>query len=176
MNFDSYADAAIDLANLEPHGAPAVAALRAWADGAFPHFRTRLTPADRAPVLDLHRRLRTALTAEDDRATVDALNGLLREHPVSPQISGHDASDWHLHLDRADLPTVERMAAILVMGLVTALLDTGVGRRGICGRPDCGDVFIDVSPGGTRRYCGTPCANRANVAAHRARRRAEAAG
>ena len=39
---------------------------------------------------------------------------------------------------------------------------------------DCQDVFVDTSPNRSRRYCSDRCSSRANVAAYRARRRAEA--
>ena len=59
--------------------------------------------------------------------------------------------------------------------LIYQLLDIGFDRRGVCQHTTCADVYIDASPGGTRRYCSDSCQNRANVAAYRARKRAEQA-
>ena len=41
-----------------------------------------------------------------------------------------------------------------------------------CAAPDCDDVLVDLSKNRSRRFCGTTCANRVNVAAFRARRAA----
>lgn len=172
MDFGSYSDRALELVNLEPYAAPSTDDVRAWLVRAFPRYAQAATDTDDAALVRLHHALREALTATDDVAVVERLNELLRAHPVSPQIAGHDDRDWHLHLDRTDVPVGERVAAILTLGLVVALLDAGIARRGVCDHGDCEDVYLDVSPGATRRYCGATCANRANVAAYRDRKRA----
>jgi predicted RNA-binding Zn ribbon-like protein len=39
-----------------------------------------------------------------------------------------------------------------------------------CAAPDCMGIYVDASPGHTRRWCSAArCGNRARVAAHRAR-------
>ncbi|HLU95849.1 MAG TPA: CGNR zinc finger domain-containing protein, partial [Thermobifida alba] len=40
---------------------------------------------------------------------------------------------------------------------------------GCCARDGCRTVFVDTSRNGRRRFCSVTCANRVNVAAHRAR-------
>nr|MBA2307838.1 CGNR zinc finger domain-containing protein [Pseudonocardiales bacterium] len=40
----------------------------------------------------------------------------------------------------------------------------------ICAAEDCRDVLVDLSKNHSRRFCGTSCANRTNVAAYRARK------
>jgi predicted RNA-binding Zn ribbon-like protein len=61
------------------------------------------------------------------------------------------------------------------MGLSTLVCDLGATRLGVCDASPCADVFVDVSPNRSRRYCSDRCSSRANVAAYRARRRAAAA-
>jgi predicted RNA-binding Zn ribbon-like protein len=43
-------------------------------------------------------------------------------------------------------------------------------RLRICAAVDCDDVLVDLSKNRSRRFCGTACANRVNVAAYRTRR------
>jgi predicted RNA-binding Zn ribbon-like protein len=38
-----------------------------------------------------------------------------------------------------------------------------------CAAPDCDNVHVDLSKNRSRRFCGTTCANRVNVAAYRSR-------
>jgi predicted RNA-binding Zn ribbon-like protein len=47
-----------------------------------------------------------------------------------------------------------------------------LGRLQTCAAADCDDVLVDLSKNRSRRFCGTSCANRTNVAAYRARKRA----
>jgi predicted RNA-binding Zn ribbon-like protein len=60
------------------------------------------------------------------------------------------------------------------MGLAIIVVDYGATRLGVCGAERCDNVFIDTSPNRSRRYCSDRCSSRANVAAYRARRKAEA--
>lgn len=182
MDVTSYGEHAIDLANTwspntqdGPDLLPDVAAARAF-------LRGRVTGADRAGPEDLEvlRRardvFRRVLLADDDEVAVDTLNELLRTHPVHPVVSGHDGRDWHLHLSDDDRPPGELLVATAAFGLAAWLLESGMDRRGQCAHDDCDDVYVDTSRNHSRRYCSTGCSNRANVAAHRARRRgAEAA-
>ena len=46
-----------------------------------------------------------------------------------------------------------------------------LARLRVCAAADCDDVLVDLSKNRSRRYCGTACSNRVNVAAFRARRR-----
>ena len=179
MDFASYADLALGLANLTPHGDPDRDTLAAFLHERWSWIDTELDDGDVVRLQQLHRDLRAVLTAEEEDAAVTGLNALLRRHPVSPEISDHrhgeEGPSFHLHLHRGDVDIAEHVAAVCAMGLTVELLDTGFDRRGSCHHTTCDDVFIDVSPGGTRRYCDDRCQNRANVAAYRARKRAEAA-
>ena len=101
---------------------------------------------------------------------VERLNALLIQHPVHPEISGHDGQPWHLHLTQGG-GAAGRYAAGSAMGLAIALTQLGADRLGVCAAPSCQGVFIDASTNRSRRYCGERCAARANVTALRARGR-----
>lgn len=178
MNLTSYGEHALDLANTwspntdpGPELLPDVAATRAFLTG-------RVAGANRAGEADLEvlRRAREVfrhvLLVDDESEAVDALNALLREHPVHPVISGHDGRDWHLHLSDDDRSPGELLVATAALGLAAWLLESGMDRRGQCTHDDCDDVYVDTSRNHSRRYCSSTCSNRANVAAHRARQRA----
>lgn len=63
------------------------------------------------------------------------------------------------------------------LGVLGVLAHLGPERFRPCASDTCSGVFIDTSRPGRRRYCMPGvCGNRANVAAHRARRRGGAAG
>lgn len=116
-----------------------------------------------------------AVDSGDSAHAVEMLNALLRDYPVQPQISGHDDSDWHLHLAEGAPTVAASYAAGAVMGLAVFGTECGVSRLGICQAPPCRQVFLDTSTNQSRRYCSDRCATRANVAAYRQRRREQAA-
>ena len=111
----------------------------------------------------------------DDAGAVAVLNALLDESVVSPQITAHDNTPWHLHLTSDSPAPGPAHAAAAVMGLAVALTAIGVDRLGVCRSGGCRDVFIDTSTNHSRRYCSERCATRANVKAHRERAREGAA-
>lgn len=179
MELISYADQAVRLVNTATPGRPGtdaladLPALRAWLT---PHLADHATEEDLADLRELRARLREVFddaVAGDSRATVDRLNALMRAHPVHPQISGHDDSDWHLHLTESGC-AAEQYAAGAVTGLAVLVTTLGVDRLGTCDGSGCRDVYVDVSRNRSRRYCSDRCASRANVAAYRARKRARA--
>ena len=47
-------------------------------------------------------------------------------------------------------------------------------RLRLCAADDCDNVHVDLSKNRSRRFCGTLCANRTNVAAYRTRHAARA--
>jgi hypothetical protein len=114
-----------------------------------------------------------ALTNEQE--IVHRLNELLKLHPVSPFISGHDKQTWHLHVAERESSVAETLAAEGLMGMATVVCDLGTDRFGVCAAARCTNVFVDTSPNRSRRYCSERCSSRANVAAFRARRKAHAA-
>jgi predicted RNA-binding Zn ribbon-like protein len=111
--------------------------------------------------------------AEGDGADAAArLNALLIQHPVHPQLSGHDNQPWHVHYTESG-SVADKYAAGAVMGLAVRFSDLGIERFGICQAAGCQGVFVDISTSNTRRYCSDRCMNRANVSAFRARKRGE---
>jgi predicted RNA-binding Zn ribbon-like protein len=142
------------------------------------HLNTGVTRHD----LDALRNLRTEFRgffvacAEGDGADAAArLNALLIQHPVHPQLSGHDNQPWHVHYTESG-SVADKYAAGAVMGLAVRFSDLGIERFGICQAAGCQGVFVDISTSNTRRYCSDRCMNRANVSAFRARKRGEDEG
>src|SRR3712207_9182342 len=60
-----------------------------------------------------------------------------------------------------------------LLGLATLVCDLGPTRLGVCSAAPCTNVYVDTSPNQSRRYCSERCSSRANVAAYRARQKAE---
>ncbi len=183
MELTSYAEMAVRLVNTEQplRGRDSLTSLtdlrqllagkRAWQqladDGDIDELRA------------LRGRLRQVFAAAArgaERQAVDELNALLTEYPVHPQVSGHDGSDWHLHLAEGTPSVAAGFAAVACMGLAVQLTQLGIARLGVCQAAPCSAVFIDTSTNRSRRYCSDRCATRANVAAYRARRRDLASG
>jgi predicted RNA-binding Zn ribbon-like protein len=134
----------------------------------------RMTNADVQELRTLRDRLRIIFDTADAgsaQQAVDVLNGLLEQYPIRPQISGHDGTDWHLHLVEGVPSTAAAYAAKACMGLAVQATELGIDRLGVCQAAPCRDVFIDTSTNRSRRYCSERCATRANVAAYRARRK-----
>lgn len=181
MDLASYGRHAIDLANTwdpsratpGPERLPDVDAARDFLAGRVPGAGAA-TEADLDVLRAARDRIRAVMTAPDDAEAVDELNSLLRDHRIHPLVSGHDGHDWHLHLADDDRSPGELLVATGVVGLASWLLEVGMDRRGQCTEDGhgCRDVFVDTSRNHSRRYCSTTCSNRANVAAHRARKRA----
>lgn len=179
MDFDSYAQFAVDLVSSGPDeldpddpltgldGLRRFLADRPW-------MAERAQDGDVAPLAHLRQQLREVFDAAHDRRSADVvgrLNRLLAHHRPQPSISGHDDADWHLHVADDRAPVATEYATGAVMGLTMAFLEHGVERLGTCADPRCGGVFLDTSRNRSRRYCSDRCASRANVAAHRERRR-----
>jgi predicted RNA-binding Zn ribbon-like protein len=179
VDFDDYAALAVDLVSSEPderHPADPLASitgLREYLD-TWPWMVGRARDADLAPLVALRSDLRRVFDAAGEGRSADmveVLNDLLARHRPRPSISGHDDSDWHLHITPVDIAVADEYAAGAVMGLTMAFLDLGPDRFGTCADERCGGVFLDTSRNRSRRYCSERCATRANVAALRSRRR-----
>ncbi|HET8879389.1 MAG TPA: CGNR zinc finger domain-containing protein [Arthrobacter sp.] len=121
-------------------------------------------------------RLRTELAAlwlADEAAAVDTVNRLLREARALPQLMKHDGWDWHLHATTPEAPLADRMSTEAAMGLVDVIRSKEMDRMLVCAADDCDAVVLDLSRNRSKRYCDTGnCANRAHVAAYRARKAA----
>jgi predicted RNA-binding Zn ribbon-like protein len=181
VDFDSYAQLAVDLVSSEPDAFdpddPLADAdrFRAWLGDARWWMRDRAGPADLAPLAELRTDLRAvfdAARAGDSAAVVAQLNDLLARHTPRPSVSGHGDADWHLHVASTEGPVAEEYAAGATMGLAMAFLDLGRERFGVCADDRCRGVYLDTSRNRSRRYCSDRCATRANVAALRRRRSA----
>jgi predicted RNA-binding Zn ribbon-like protein len=179
VDFDAYATLGVDLVTSEPddldHDDPlaSVDGLRGFLSSR-PWMVPRAAESDLAPLAALRRELRAVFDAAHEGRSADMvvqLNHLLAEHRPRPSISGHDDSDWHLHVADTDGTVFAEFAPGAVMGLAMAFLDLGVERFGTCADPRCRGVFLDTSRNRSRRYCSDRCATRANVAAHRRRER-----
>jgi predicted RNA-binding Zn ribbon-like protein len=139
------------------------------------HLNTGVTRSDLDALRSLRAEFRAFFAACADGDGEDAaarLNALLIQHPVQPQLSGHDGQRWHVHYTESG-SVADKYAAGAVMGLAVRLTDLGMDRFGVCQAAGCRGVFIDVSTSNTRRYCSDRCTNRSNVSAFRARKRGD---
>ena len=104
---------------------------------------------------------------------MEGVNRLLREARALPQLLKHDEWDWHLHATTRDAPLADRMGTEAAMALVDVIRSKEMDRMLVCAADDCDAVVLDLSRNRSKRYCDTGnCANRAHVAAYRARRAA----
>jgi predicted RNA-binding Zn ribbon-like protein len=124
-----------------------------------------------APLLEWAEELRAFFAISDLEAAVAHVNDLLARVEVRPRLVDHGYG-LHLHHAPSGVPFVQRMRINTAVGVANLVADYGVGRSGVCAAADCDRVFADTSRNGRKRYCSDACANRANVAAHRARRKA----
>jgi predicted RNA-binding Zn ribbon-like protein len=140
-------------------------------------LQKRLEPHDLLPLIRLQVELRAVFEASDhsdEQEVVALMNHLLSVHPVAPHIAGHDSATWHLHVAEKGSSVSSLVTAECLMGLAMLVVDYGPTRLGVCSADRCSRVFVDTSPNSSRRYCSERCSSRANVAAYRARRKAEA--
>jgi predicted RNA-binding Zn ribbon-like protein len=140
-------------------------------------LQRRIEERDVAPLRRLRRELRPIFEASDggdEDEVVGLVNALLSKYPVSPHIAGHDSQSWHLHVAERGSSVAALITAECIMGLAMLVVDFGPTRLGVCSADKCDNVFVDTSPNQSRRYCSDRCSSRANVAAYRARRKAEA--
>jgi predicted RNA-binding Zn ribbon-like protein len=175
MDFVRYAERAARLVNAplgEDDGLPALLSDRDW-------LVPLLVERDSRALRRFQRELREVFEAASDgeeALVVDRLNALLAKHPVTPYIAGHDSQSWHLHVSDRASSVADLLVAEALMGLAVIVCDFGATRPGVCQASGCDNVFVDTSPNRSRRYCSERCSSRANVAAYRARRKAELAG
>jgi len=125
-------------------------------------------------VRDLRHELRRLWVSGDIDILVAGVNALLAQAGALPQLVRHDHWDWHLHATTPDQPLATRMAVESAMALVDVVRGDELSRLRVCEADDCQDLHVDLSRNRSRRYCESGCGNRANVAAYRARKAAEA--
>lgn len=130
---------------------------------------------DAAELASVHK-LRSQLTElwiMDEDSAVDTVNRLLRDANALPQLIKHDEWDWHLHATTREAPLADRMGTEAAMALVDVIRSKEMDRMLVCAAEDCDAVVLDLSRNRSKRYCDTGnCANRAHVAAYRARKAA----
>ncbi len=168
MDLSSYADLAVRLVNtasLGHEGGDQLATLDGLRDlvADREHLNHGVTRLDLEELRGLREEFRAFFTAcanGNGAQAADQLNSLLIQHPVHPQLSGHDGQPWHVHYTESG-SMADKYAAGAAMGLAVRLSELGVDRFGACQTPPCQGVFIDASETGSRRYCSDRCADRA---------------
>ncbi|MBT2597343.1 CGNR zinc finger domain-containing protein [Arthrobacter sp. ISL-72] len=137
----------------------------------FSGARTR-DAAELASVYRLRSQLAELWTMDEDSA-VETVNRLLRDANALPQLMKHDEWDWHLHATTREAPLADRMSTEAAMALADVIRSKEMDRMLVCAAEDCDAVVLDLSRNRSKRYCDTGnCANRAHVAAYRARKAA----
>ena len=119
---------------------------------------------------ELRERLRRGFDAATEEEAVDALNAILRDYGRPPQLE-RAGGTWRFRYGPGEGAGVEAVAAPAALGLLEAVRDHGLSRFGRCAAAPCRCVFVDRSRNRSRRYCCELCADRANQAAARRRRR-----
>jgi predicted RNA-binding Zn ribbon-like protein len=171
VDFLRYAEASAALLNADMSDVDGLAAYLADR----PWLLDRSSDRDCMLLRKFQRELRPIFEAgEADRvsAVVGGLNELMSRHPITPRISDHDAHDLHLHVATDNASVAELLVSESLLGLATLVCDLGADRLGVCSASPCTNVFVDISPNRSRRYCSDRCSSRANVAAFRARQKA----
>lgn len=165
----------VNLINTAANGREGLASIgdldRFLAAEGFSGARTRDT-AELESVQELRGQLAAVWTANED-AAVDTVNRLLRDANALPQLTKHDGWDWHLHATAPDAPLADRMSTEAAMALADVIRSKEMDRLRTCESDDCDAAVLDLSRNRSKRYCDTGnCANRAHVAAYRARQAA----
>ena len=107
----------------------------------------------------------------DRDAAVPLLNELLARGRAVPALVRHDGYDWHLHATEPDDPLGTIMLVETAMAMADVVRGNEYDRLQRCAADDCDAVLVDLSRNRSRRFCDVNgCANRAHVAAYRARR------
>ena len=125
--------------------------------------------AELEAVRALRPRLERFWDVDQDEAVLQ-VNALLRDGQALPQLVRHGDWGYHVHATPAEAPLASRMAVEAAMAMTDVIRMQQADRMQRCAAPDCDDVLVDLSKNRSRRFCGTTCANRVNVAAYRARR------
>jgi predicted RNA-binding Zn ribbon-like protein len=123
------------------------------------HLKTGVTRNDLEALLMLRGEFREffeACARDDGEAAAQVLNALLIQHPVHPQLSGHDGQRWHVHYTESG-SVADRYAAGAVMGLAVVLSDLRLDRFGLCQAAGCRGVYIDYGTVRDRVFCSEKC-------------------
>ena len=170
MNLSSYAELAVRLANtgVQVPGEPdPLGSAEACSTALGDCLTGRVTRRDLAVLRYLRDEFTAIFGAAARGADQDAMariNALLVQFPVQPELVSHDDQRWHVHLAPHGSAS-DQFAAGAAIGVALTVSLMGVNRLGICGIASCPRVFIDASPGKSRRYCTEHTAARGNVSA-----------
>ncbi len=178
VNLSSYAELAVRLANTaaqapeEPDslGTPAACASALGDCLAGPVTRRDLVVLQH--LRDEFVAIFTSAAAGDDKGAIDRLNMLLIQYPIQPELVNHDDQRWHVHL-AAHGSVADRLGAGAIIGMALTVSLYGVNRLGVCAIASCHRVFIDSSPGRSRRYCTEHVTAKGNVSTLRRQPTAE---
>ena len=152
---------------------PDLPALQAWFDRWEWTGRRPTTRAEVEAVHALRPRLRHLWSLRDE-ALVAETNALLEEGGALPRLVRHGSIGWHIHATSDDATLAQRISVEVGMALVDVIRGDEVDRLKVCAGDDCEDLLIDLSRNRSRKFCDGTCGTRANVAAYRARKAAEA--
>ena len=170
MDLNSYAELAVRLVNTAGGGGEngdRLASLDGLRDlvADREHLNKGITRNDLEALRALRTEFRAFFVACSEGDGEDAaaqLNALLIQHPVHPQLSGHDGQAWHVHYTESG-SVADKYSAGATMGLAVVLSDLGIDRFGICHAPGCGGVFIDANGDSGRAYCSEKCGSDATT-------------
>ncbi|BCW60927.1 CGNR zinc finger domain-containing protein [Paenarthrobacter nicotinovorans] len=130
------------------------------------------SPAELNSIKHLRSEL-TALWSADEDTAAKSVNKILADAKALPQLVKHDHWDWHLHATTPEAPLADRMGTEAAMGIIDVIRSREMERMRVCAAEDCDAVVLDLSRNRSKLYCDTGnCANRAHVAAYRARKAA----
>ncbi|MFP5020986.1 CGNR zinc finger domain-containing protein [Pseudonocardia phyllosphaerae] len=169
------AAALVNTATTTPDPLDDLASFEAWLDEQPYSGDREHTDAERVSVRDLRARVAAfwpAADAEPDRdGTVELVNALFAETDARPVLARHAGWDWHLHVTPSHAPLAHRIGAEIAMAVADLIRVDDLSRLRRCAGEDCDAVLVDLSRNRSKRFCDTGnCANRAHVAAYRARR------
>lgn len=134
-----------------------------------------LGAADVALAHRLRSTLREVVTSPTGAAMAERAGELASAVGVGPVLGADEHGGWHWRVrTRGEASPVDEAALLAATAVLAVLRTLGPARFRHCASPECPGVFVDTSRGGRRRYCEPElCGNRVNVAAYRARRRAQ---
>jgi predicted RNA-binding Zn ribbon-like protein len=168
VNLSSYADLAVRLANTaaqapgEPDSLGTAEACASALGDSLAGPVTRRDLVVLAHLRDEFTAIFTAAATGDDKGAIGRMNALLIQYPIQPELVSHDDQRWHVHL-AGHGSAADRFAAGAIIGMSLIVSLYGVNRLGICAIASCHRVFIDASPGRSRRYCTEHVAAKGNV-------------
>lgn len=128
--------------------------------------------SERRAVVALRPVFRGLWEAPDEDAVVESVNGWLVKGRALPQLVAHDGWGYHLHATPPDVPLATRWLVDAAMAMVDVIRSGELSRFQFCAADDCAGVLVDLSKNRSRRFCEVGCGNRVNVAAYRARQKA----